>query len=178
MSETHVVASAALAWAPVFQPEPTVGWYEYFTAHRETPMPAQLYGWTCSACAIDWTARTTNLDPYSTREKVVGVMGYPNCINETHGLMSLDCAQKYMEQWEVGATNFFPGTFEEAYDVCSRTAGIFNSYTWQHFVAIRGVRNGNIWVANSAPGYRNIWDEITRSQFNAWAGTWKGVYLG
>jgi hypothetical protein len=39
-----------------------------------------------------------------------------------------------------------------------------------HFMAIRGVDysdTGTLWVANSAPGYRGVYEELTRSQFNS-----------
>jgi hypothetical protein len=167
---------AAALWAPVHQPESTVAWPDYFARHRDDPMHRQLRDWTCSACSIDWVALATNLDPYSTREKVVGELGYPECIDEEQGLLDTRCAIRVMEAWNVGVNHLFPRSFEEAYDICSGTTGLLNNKIWQHFVAIRGTAGPRIWVANSAPGYRGIYDTIDRRQWDAW-GTWNIVAL-
>jgi len=42
-------------------------------------------------------------------------------------------------------------------------------------VAVRGVSGDAIWLANSAPGYRNVWETLDRSQYaalGAWRATW------
>jgi hypothetical protein len=36
-----------------------------------------------------------------------------------------------------------------------------------HFMGIRGVSGADIWVANSAPSYDGVWDNLSRERFNA-----------
>ena len=36
---------------------------------------------------------------------------------------------------------------------------------WYHWVALRGVRGNQIWIANSAPGYKGVWDTLSREDF-------------
>lgn len=152
------------------------GWWPYFDQHRDMDMPPQSQSWTCSACSIDWVARATNLDPDSNREKVVGGLGYPNCINADVGLADTQCAVDYMRAWDVPVLREW-FDFDHAYDVASHATGLLNSTTWQHFVAIRGTSGPDIWVANSARGYRGIYDLISRAQWDLWAGSWQVVYL-
>lgn len=166
------MTSQAAIWAPVRHEEDAgYDWWDYFDKHRTDPMPGQVRDWTCSACSVDWVARATALDPTSTREKVVGEMGYPGCIDEAMGLKDVRCAHRVMEGWGV-QVGFQWVDWPMAYSLCESTTGILNSKTWYHYVAVRGVRNGNLWVANSAPGWKGIWDDITPGQFNAWAGSW------
>jgi len=47
---------------------------------------------------------------------------------------------------------------------------------YYHHVAVRGVSDGAIWIANSAPGYRNVWDTLNRSQFSA-LGSWRATWV-
>lgn len=61
-------------------------------------------------------------------------------------------------------------TFDEAYAICRETTGVINPVGMYHFMAIRGIDGidvGDIWVANSAPGYCGVYDSLSRSQFNA-----------
>jgi hypothetical protein len=39
-----------------------------------------------------------------------------------------------------------------------------------YWVAIRGVQGSNIWIANSAPGYKGVWDTLSREDFNRLGG--------
>jgi len=139
-------------------------------------MQPQQRGWTCSVCATDWTLRATGLDPDSDRIEVAYEVGYPNCVNAVVGLENTQCIVDVFGSHGVQAVQQWVD-FDTAYDLCASTAGVINSTRWYHFVAIRGVHNGQIWVANSAPGYQGIGDYISRSQWDAWAGSWQIVYL-
>jgi hypothetical protein len=173
------MTSPAALWAPVRGVSPaSSGWFPYFDQHRDLPMPAQVREWTCSACAIDWVLRATGLDPDSTREQVVGQLGYPSCIDENWGLKDTQCAVHVFEQY-VGVGNVIQEwvSWPRALELCDQTTGLLNSTVWQHFVAIRGVQGQDLWIANSAPGYRGIYDTISYAQFAAWGGSWQIVHL-
>ena len=170
--------SPASLYAPphlTHAPQP-VGWWEYFDAHRDLYMPPQVYSWTCSICASTWVLQATGLHPDAAREAIAGQIGYPNCVNEAVGLADTQCLVSLFEDYGVGAEREWLD-WDRAYEIASTTTGCLNSTRWYHFVAIRGVRDGNLWIANSAPGYMGIYDDVTPAQFNAWAGSWQAVWL-
>jgi len=151
-------------------------WWDYFQDHRDRVMDPQLRGWTCSACSLDWVLLATNLDPHSTREKVVGEIGYPNCINEEYGLLNTNCLVRVLESHGVEAKQQWLD-FDTAYALAGETTGVLNSTQWYHFVAIRGQQGDTIWIANSSRGYRQVDENISRAQWNAWAGSWQAVTI-
>jgi hypothetical protein len=110
------------------------------------------------------------------RIEVAFEIGYPDCVNSYVGLANTQCIVDVFEAHEVPASQEWVN-FDRAYEICASTAGVLNSTKWYHFVAIRGVSNGQLWIANSAPGYQGIYDTISRSQWDRWAGSWQTVYL-
>jgi hypothetical protein len=144
-------------------------------------MHPQSYEWTCSICSITWVLQSTetaytDLSSYDARYQTGLTMGYPNCVNETYGCMSADCVMQCFAQYGLVAEQTYC-TFDEAYAICSSTTGVINPVGMYHFMAIRGVDEvGNIWVANSAPGYKGIYDGLSRSQFNS-LGPTQLIYL-
>jgi hypothetical protein len=145
-------------------------------------MPGQLYDWTCSACSLEWVKRATGLvttdDIYGSRETTTYEIGYPNNINSTYGLMDASgealrdvLMGLYGQETQQGWLDF-DTTYELAHD----TAGMMSGASWYHWVAIRGVQGSTIWVANSAPGYKGIWDNVSREDF-ARLGSFSVVWL-
>jgi len=167
---------------PVLPPvQPTDAWYQVFDANRDYPMPPQLRDWTCSICSVDWVALATGLDPTSSREKVGVAMARDRvlgeCVNSSVGLLDAACAGRYMQGWGIQTQHEWI-TWERAVEICGSTTGILNSLRWQHYVAIRGMTSdGQLWIANSALGWMNIYSTISQWQFNQWAGTWQTVFL-
>lgn len=129
-------------------------------------MDPQVYNWTCSICSFTWVVNSTGVDPDLTREMATQLIGYPNCVNETYGLMSSDCLIRAFANVGLTAKQGYY-TYSEAYSICTAHTGVINPLGMYHFMAIRGVRNGNIWVANSAQGYRGVHDDLTAEQFNS-----------
>ena len=134
-------------------------------------MPNQAYSWTCSVCSTTWVLQATSTayqdsDIYDARYAVGTEMGYPSCVNETYGCMSQQCVID-----ELGAHGLVAKqawcTFDQAYAIASQYTGVINPQGMYHFMGLRGVTGGDIWVANSAPGYDSVWDNLTRERFNA-----------
>ncbi len=143
-------------------------------------MLGQAYDWTCSVCSVTWCLQSTHtIDPqqdtYDARYNVGTSMGYPSCINETYGCMSAECVMDTFLSYGFVTVNKWV-TFDEAYAICREHTGVINPVGMNHYMAIRGVRNSNIWVANSAPGYRGVWDDLGRDVFNS-LGPVQVVYL-
>ncbi len=167
---------AARPFDDELSPAPSETWWQVYDENRELPMPPQLYGWTCSICASDWLLRATGLDPYSTREKVAMELG-PSCVDPYSGLKDTQCLVRLLESFGVPAAQEWVG-WDRALELAASTAVIWNSTSWYHFVGGRGLVDGDlIWIANSAEGYKGIYDSINRQQFQQWEGSWQAVYL-
>jgi len=68
-------------------------------------------------------------------------------------------------------------SFDQLYDLAATRAPLqLSGAKYYHHVAVRGVRDGRIWIANSAPGYRNVWDTIDAQQFAA-LGSWRATWV-
>ena len=134
-------------------------------------MPGQLYDWTCSACSTEFVERATgnprSSDIYSNREQVVYAIGYPNNINGNVGLM--DASGKQLQRVLLESTGYASESayldFDTVYALAQETPGLMSGAAYYHWVALRGVQGTNIWIANSAPGYKGIYDTLSRSDF-------------
>ncbi len=139
-------------------------------------MPGQLYDWTCSACSTEFVERALGFprgdDVYSNREAVTYAIGYPDNINGTHGLMDgtgSELQRVIKEQTGANSSQGYLG-FDQVYSLAQETPGLMSGAAYYHWVAIRGVQGNTIWIANSAPGYKGIWDNLSREDFNRLGG--------
>lgn len=143
-------------------------------------MAPQSYSWTCSVCSLTWVLQATGMlassgDVYADRDAVGRVMGYPSCVNETYGCMSAQCVVDAFGFYGLSARQAWV-TFDQAYAIAQQTTGVINPIGMYHFMGIRGVSDGALWVANSAPGYDGVGSTLDRGQFNA-LGPVQVIYL-
>ena len=134
-------------------------------------MQPQAYEWTCSIASVTWVLQATDtayqgVDQYTAREQVLSVLGYPSCVNEVYGAMSSTCLQEGLQAYGLESEQAWV-TFDQAYAICSGTTGLINPTGMYHYMAVRGVQGSDLWVANSAEGYRGVYSTLSRSQFNA-----------
>ena len=152
-------------------PEPPPEPERYFDPN--TDQPGQYYDWTCSGCSLDWLLRAYGsgfnpYDIYDSRQQTIEAIGYPNNINPTYGLMDGSGAQLQRVLRERAGLESAQGwlTFDEAYAIYNQgRGGMCSGGAWYHWVGIRGVDGDTIWVANSAPGYKSIWSNLTRDDW-------------
>lgn len=146
-------------------------------------MPSQVYDWTCSACATEWTERAAwsarSDDIYANREAVVYDIGYPSNISSSVGLHDGSGAQlqRVLAEHAGLPTEQNWLDFDTAYGVYSQTFGLGSGGAYYHWVAFRGVQGGNLWIANSAPGYKGIYDVLSRDDFLR-LGPWSCIWIG
>jgi len=137
--------------------------------------PGQLYDWTCSACSLDWVKRAIGLVPsndvYGSRETTTYEIGYPDKINPEFGLMDGSGAelQRVLRDYGQDSLQGWLG-FDETYAIATQTTGMLSGAAWYHWVSLRGVQGSNLWVANSAPGYKGVYDTLSRDDFNRLGG--------
>ena len=133
-------------------------------------MAPQYYDWTCSCCSLDWVLEATwcrGSDRYRTTMEI----GYTENINGQYGLMDGSGAQlqRVLGDYGLGSEQGWLG-FDAVYDLATRTTGMMSGQSWYHWVALRGTSGSNLWIANSAPGYKGVWDILSREDFNRLGG--------
>jgi len=105
-------------------------------------------------------------DIYGSRETTVYEIGYPSNINPQYGLMDGSGSQLQRVLADYGR-NSDQGwlDFDATYALAQQTPGMMSGAAWYHWVGIRGVQGSTIWVANSAPGYKGVYDNVSRDDF-------------
>ena len=113
----------------------------------------------------------TPSDIYASRESTTYEIGYPSNINSTYGLMdsSGSALRAVLESYGQETSQSWLD-FDTTYELVQGTPGMMSGAAWYHWVGIRGVDAGCIWVANSAPGYKGIYDHVSRDDFNRLGG--------
>jgi len=140
-------------------------------------MPPQEANWTCSACSLAWVLRATGLDPDMDEWQAVTAIGYPQNINSQYGLMDASGPALRAVYDEYGqATDQAWLDFDTVYGLAQATTAQMSGAAWYHWVALRGVSGQDLWIANSAPGYKGVSDILTRADFNRLGG-FSVVYL-
>jgi len=139
-------------------------------------MPGQLYNWTCSACSLEWVKRSalgvSSGDVYADREATVYQIGYPDNINERYGLMSSDgwALRAVLRDVYGQETDQAWLGFDACYELATRTTGMISGARWFHWTSLRGVQGDTIWIANSAPGYMSVWNNLSRADWDRLGG--------
>ena len=106
-------------------------------------------------------------DVYAARELVIGEIGIPQNINPQYGLMDGSGAQLQRVLLDRGYDSEQSWlNFDTVYQLATSTTGMMSGANWYHWCALRGVQGDALWISNSAPGYRGVWDTLTRQQFN------------
>jgi hypothetical protein len=145
-------------------------------------MPAQVYDWTCSAAATEWVERGIGAarsdDVYGNREQVVYAIGYPHNISSAVGLHDGSGAelQRVLGEHAGLATEQAWGlSFDQALALFSKTFGLASGQEYYHWVGIAGVEDTLLRIGNSAPGYRGIYSQLSRWDWDA-LGPWSVIW--
>jgi hypothetical protein len=98
-------------------------------------------------------------------------IGYPDNINPTYGLMDASGAalQAVLESYGQESSQSWLD-FDTVYDLAQSTSGMLSGASWYHWVALRGVQGSNLWIANSAPGYKGVYDVLSPYDFERLGG--------
>ena len=113
----------------------------------------------------------TPSDIYTSRESTVYEIGYPGNISPDVGLHDASGSalravlNNYGQPTDQGWLDF-----DTAYAIAEQTPGMCSGAAWYHWVGIRGVDAGCIWVANSAEGYKSVYSHLSRDDWNRLGG--------
>jgi len=105
----------------------------------------------------------------ATEETATFEIGTPQNINSTYGLMDGSGAQlqRVLEENYGLFTIQQWATFDQAYATAGQSCGMLGGSNWYHWVGVRGQQGDMLWIANSAPGWYDIYDTLSREQFNS-----------
>lgn len=139
-------------------------WWDVFDAYEH--MPRQSVNWTCAACALAWVERATAANPTASEWTAVDEIGCPANINGTYGLMdgSGRELQRVLHNYGLPSRHGWL-SWAEAYATYGQTTGMMSGGAWYHWIAVRGTSGADLWIANSAPGYKGIFSTLSREQF-------------
>ena len=123
-------------------------------------------------CSLDWVLRSTGIDPrpnltvYESRYETGEQVGYPENVNPTYGLMdaSGSALQAVLHSYDQESTSQRLD-FDAVYAAVQETTGMMGGGAWYHWIALRGISGDALWIANSAPGYKGIYDILSRADF-------------
>lgn len=158
-------ASGRPQLAPPGPPPDAAGWWDAYNPNEM--MPRQAASWTCSACALAWVERATQVNILADEWSAVAEIGYPHNINSSYGLMdgSGTQLQRVLREYGIDSRHDWL-SFDAAYETYRAVPGMLSGAAWYHWVGVRGVsRDGLIWIANSAPGYAGAYDTLNRQQW-------------
>jgi hypothetical protein len=105
-------------------------------------------------------------------------IGYPSNISSAVGLHDGSGAelQRVLREHAGLETEQAWLSFDEAYEIFSQGLGLGSGQEYYHWVAFRGVSGSSLWISNSAPGYRGIYDELSRYDYDR-LGPWSCLWI-
>lgn len=134
----------------------------------EEPMPHQVEAWTCSACSLAWLNRALHIDHATDEYSAVEYIGNPANINSTYGLMDGSgerLVQCLREQGAPAFNGWFD--FDTAYALAQDWPLLIGGVNWYHWVGVRYSHSGLLHLANSAPGWTDIYDELGAGEWES-----------
>lgn len=135
---------------------------------RAEPMPAQTATWTCSACSLAWLNRAMGIDRGTDEWSAVELIGKPENINASYGLMDGSggrLAQLLREDRGAAWTAWVGWS-----DICGLVvdhAVLLGGASWYHWIGVRDFASEGLSIANSAPGWKGIYQTLNEQQFLA-----------
>lgn len=129
-------------------------------------MPVQSASWTCSACSLAWIIRATGANENYWEWDAVNDIGTPQNINSTYGLMdSSGSALRTVLRKYGFATDQGWLTYQQVFSLAGNYVICMSGGAWYHWVSVRGRNGANLWIANSAPGYKGVYDILSETDF-------------
>lgn len=137
------------------------------------PAEIQDYSWDCAAASTAWALQT--IGRWYTEDEVIAGLG-PSRISPAYGL--LDASGAGLVQWlgEIGvvAENNPSASWNDVVAAAGYQPMVIGGRNWYHWVGVRmggiafiGSDIGWISLANPAPGWMGVGQELSHSQFDS-----------
>jgi len=132
------------------------------------PQSAQTADWTCSACSLAWLNRALSIDMATDEYSAVDYIGQPTHINSDYGLMDASGGRLVECLGEQGApawNGWF--TWDTAFALACEMPLLIGGVGWNHWVGVRYAADYHLYLANSAPGWQGVGQELVQEQYDA-----------
>ena len=152
----------------------------YNTAAAVDPQPDD---WSCSLHSAQWLLRAIGRDP--KRDWLVGQLVGPlypgSIITREYGLMDSSgrtlaawLQREYGDEMGVRFEAMAVPTWEDAVSLASRQPYMLGGRTFNHWVGVRGYKDGKLQLANPAGSWKGVGQEMDRDEWDA-LGAWSLV---
>lgn len=141
---------------------------------QNTPTVFQSGDWQCSAASSAWVLRSVGIS--WSQDDVVQWLG-PRNITEATGLQEGSGRMLAALFKERGLkADFGPITWERALELASQQPFCMGGGRWNHWTAVRGTDGQRLLLANPAPSWRGVGQEMDRAEWDTWGG-WNAVWV-
>ena len=160
------------------QPDPELGYDPW------TPAVIQSADWTCSCASSAWLLNSVGDDrlgrPWTEWDVVDALRAatYYGAVDPAYGLARAD-----MYDLEVMFNTLGYSVIRVQYltvDDVARVAGMYpmqvNGARWYHHSGARALGPGVLYLANPAPNWKGVGQEMNASEAGTW-GTWNGMII-
>lgn len=141
-----------------------------------TPTVFQTGDWQCSAASSAWVLRSVGIS--WGQDDVVNWLG-PRNITPESGLQESSGRMLAALFREHGLeADFGPITWERAIELAGRQPFCMGGRGWYHWSAVRGTDGQRLFLANPAPSWRGVGQEMDRAEwdaFGSWSAAWVNV---
>jgi len=187
------MVSPTVAWAPTqpwtpakqepYPPEPQPGPIGC-TYDETTPTVFQTADWTCSCASSAWLLNSlgdqTLGRPWNEWDVVntLRATTYPGAVDPAYGLARADMGD-LQTMFEALGYTVQRKQYLSVFDV-TRVAGIYplqvNGARWYHHSGARALGPGVLYLANPAPNWKGVGQELDASEAASW-GSWNGMWV-
>jgi len=139
-----------------------------------TPTVFQTGDWQCSAASSAWVLRSVGI-PWG-QDDVVNWLGPRNITVETglqegSGRMLAELFKEHGLEASFGQI-----TWERALEMAGRQPFCMSGGRWNHWTAVRGTDGERLLLANPAPNWKGVGQELDHEEWITWGG-WNAAWV-
>lgn len=144
------------------------------TYDPNTPTVFQTGDWQCSAASSAWVLRSVGIG--WGQDDVVRWLG-PRNITPESGLQESSGRMLAALFRERGLeSDFGPISWERALELAGRQPFCLGGRRWNHWTAVRGTDGQRLLLANPAPSWKGVGQEMDRDEWEAF-GSWSAAWV-
>jgi hypothetical protein len=130
------------------------------------PPVIQAQNWTCSAASAAWVLQASGI--YRQEQDVVEQLQKIGGINSDQGLLdaSMGGLERVMNGYGLTVARETGVSWERLTQIAGKSPAQINGNAWNHHSGLRGFDGTNLQLANPAPGWMGVGQEMSRQQFN------------
>ena len=144
------------------------------TFNPNTPVVLQTGAWQCSAASSAWVLRSVGIG--WGQDDVVQWLGPRNItqesgLQESSGRLLAALFREHGLESDFGAI-----TWERALELAAGQPFCLGGRRWNHWTAVRGTDGQRLMLANPAPGWKGVGQEMDRDEWEAF-GSWSAAWV-